>query len=189
MNSFSNFDSLFHFCKYFAKIIFREPGCFCSAKRIQSRAPSAHEQGTIIMAKDASLKDVSKTELAEAYARLKAKGKAQQMKTRKEGEELIRDGITVGSGALVGYLMGQREARANLTPGMTPEAQAEELAKTQQVGGVDMDLLIGGGAAVVGLMKLGGKMSDAVRAVGIGALAEYAGRMAYDKGIEAEKEE
>jgi len=139
------------------------------------------------MAKEAALKDVSKQELAEAYSKLKARTKTAQVQAKKEGEAIIRDALTVAAGGGLGYLMGQREARVD--PTLTGEAREEALATEQQVGGIDLDLLIGGACAAVGLMKLGGKMSDTVRAVGIGGLAEYAGRLGYEKGLESEKEE
>lgn len=132
------------------------------------------------MAKEASLADISKKELAEQYAGLKRRMDKSRKQARDEGEALIRDVITVGSGAGVGYLMGSRAASAGAG------ASEEELAEAQQIAGVDMDLVIGGGLAAVGLMKMGGKMSDTVRAAGIGALTSWASRLAHEKGLEAE---
>jgi len=131
------------------------------------------------MAKEASLADVSKKELAEQYAGLKRRMDKTRKQARDEGETLIRDVITVGSGAGVGYLMGSRAASV-------AGGSEEELAEAQQIAGVDMDLVIGGGLAAVGLMKLGGKMSDTVRAAGIGALTSWASRLGHEKGLEAE---
>jgi hypothetical protein len=135
------------------------------------------------MAKEASLADISKKELAEQYASLKRRIDKGRKQGREEGEALIRDVITVGAGAGVGYLMGSREA--NVGAG----ASEEDIAKAQQIGGVDMDLVIGGGLAVVGLMKMGGKMSDTVRAAGIGALTSWASRLATEKGLAAAEED
>lgn len=132
------------------------------------------------MAKEASLADISKKELAEQYASLKRRMDKSRKDARSEGETLIRDVITVGSGAGVGYLMGSRAASVGAG------ASEEELAEAQQIAGVDMDLVIGGGLAAVGLMKMGGKMSDTVRAAGIGALTSWASRLAHEKGLEAE---
>jgi len=133
------------------------------------------------MAKEASLADISKKELAEQYASLKRRMDKSRKQARDEGETLIRDVITVGSGAGVGYLMGSKAASVG-----GAAAGEEELAAAQQVAGVDLDLMIGGGLAAVGLMKLGGKMSDTVRAAGIGALTSWASRLAHEKGLEAE---
>lgn len=133
------------------------------------------------MAKEASLADISKKELAEQYASLKRRMDKSRKDARSEGETLIRDVITVGSGAGVGYLMGSRAASVG-----GAAASEEELAEAQQIAGVDMDLVIGGGLAAVGLMKMGGKMSDTVRAAGIGALTSWASRLAHEKGLEAE---
>lgn len=133
------------------------------------------------MAKEASLADISKKELAEQYASLKRRMDKSRKQARDEGEAIIRDVITVGSGAGAGWLMGSRAASAGAG------ASEEEIADAQQIGGVDMDLAIGGGLAAVGLMKMGGKMSDTVRAAGIGVLTSWASRLAHEKGLESEE--
>jgi len=51
-----------------------------------------------------------------------------------------------------------------------------------------MDLAVGGGLAAVGLAKLGGKMSETVRAAGIGALTAWASRTGHEKGMEGARE-
>lgn len=140
----------------------------------------------------AELKDVPKAELAEAYSKLKARGKSAQEASKKEGEALVRDAITIASGGALGYYMGMMEGEASTDKewGTADEDKKEELlAEYQQMAGIDLDLLVGGAAAVAGLMKLGGKMSDTVRAVGVGALAEWAGRTAYNSGMESATEE
>ena len=134
------------------------------------------------MAKEASLADISKKELAEQYASLKRRMDKSRKQARDEGEALIRDVITVGAGAGVGYLMGQKYAEAG-----GDAASEEEIAESQQIAGIDMDLAIGGGLAAVGLMKLGGKMSDTVRSAGIGALTSWASRVAHEKGVESKE--
>ena len=137
------------------------------------------------MAKEAALKDVSKAELAEAYSKLKTRTKSAQTSAKKEGEAIIRDAITVASSGGLGYMMGQRHAEGEeeaVKKNLSGEKAEEAIAEAGQVGGIDYDLLVGGAAAAVGLMKLGGKMSDTVRAVGIGGLASWASRMGYEKG-------
>lgn len=130
----------------------------------------------------------TRKELAEAYAKLQARTKNAQNVAKKQGEELIRDAITVASGGALGYYMGMMEAEAG-AEGMSDEDAEAAIAEQQQIAGIDIDLLVGGAAAAAGLMKLGGKMSDTIRAVGVGALAEWAGRTAYDSGLESAKEE
>jgi len=140
----------------------------------------------------AELKDVPKAELAEAYSKLKARTKNAQEASKKEGEALVRDAITVASGGALGYYMGMMEGEASTDKewGTADDTKKEEiLAEYQQMAGIDIDLLVGGAAAVAGLMKLGGKMSDTVRAVGVGALTEWAGRTFYNSGLESATEE
>ncbi len=143
------------------------------------------------MAKDASLKDTSKVELAEAYSKLKTRTKTAQQQAKAEGEALIEDALTVAAGGGLGYLMGQRHAEAEeaaLKEGKTGEELEEAIAEGGQVGGIDLDLLVGGAAATAGLLKLGGKMSNTVRKIGIGGLTAYAARIGMEKGKDSVKE-
>ncbi len=135
------------------------------------------------MAKDAALKDASKTELADAYSKLKSRTKSAQVQAKKEGEALIEDVLTVASGGLVGYMMGQRYAQAQ-----KDGEDAEGIAEAGQVGGFDLDLLVGGAATAAGMMKLGGKMSNTVRKIGIGGLTAYAVRRGTAMGAESVNE-
>lgn len=139
------------------------------------------------MAKEAALKDVSKQELAESYSKLKARTKNAQVQAKTEGEALVKDALTVASGGGLGYLMGQRRAEAADAAAKAGHAEGSEeyeqlVAEGGQVAGIDLDLLAGGAAAAAGLLKLGGKMSDTVRAIGIGGLTAYAARVGYEKG-------
>lgn len=130
----------------------------------------------------AEAKEVSKKELAEAYAKLKARTKNTQEAAKKQTEEFVRDAITVASGAGLGYYMGMMEAEAEST-------DEDAIAEQQQIAGIDIDLMVGGVAAIAGLTKMGGKMSDSIRAIGVGALTEWAGRTAYDSGLASKEEE
>lgn len=142
-------------------------------------------------AKDAALKDVSKQELAEAYSKLKSRTKTAQIQAKKEGEALVEDALTIAAGGGLGYLMGQRHAEAEeaaIKEGLSGEQLSEAIAEGGQVGGIDLDLLVGGAAAAAGLLKLGGKMSNTVRKIGIGGLTAYAARIGREKGIDSVKE-
>lgn len=141
--------------------------------------------------KDAALSDVSKQELAEAYSKLKSRTKSAQLQAKKETEALIEDALTVAAGGGLGYLMGQRHAEAEdaaIKEGLSGDELAEATAEGGQIAGIDMDLLVGGAATAVGLMKLGGKMSNTVRKIGIGGLTAYAARVGREKGIDSVKE-
>lgn len=144
------------------------------------------------MAKDAALKDASKQELAEAYSKLKARTKSAQIQAKAEGEALVEDVLTIAAGGGLGYLMGQRQAEgaeAARRENKSQEEIDEAAAEGGQIAGIDMDLLIGGAATAAGLFKLGGKMSNTVRKIGVGGLTAYAARIGRDKGEESVKEE
>lgn len=130
----------------------------------------------------ANLSQISKTELADAYSKLKNRVQKSQQAAKSESENMIRDAITVASGGALGYYMGMMENEAG------PGATEEQVAEKQQVAGVDIDLLVGGAAAAVGLTKMAGKMSDTIRAVGVGGLTAWASRVGHKKGLEAETE-
>jgi len=146
------------------------------------------------MAKEAALKDVSKQELAEAYSKLKSRTKNAQMQAKREGEALVEDVLTIAAAGGLGYIMGQRHAEAAeaaIKEGHAEgsEKYAEMVAEGGQVaGGIDLDLLVGGAATAAGMFKLGGKMSNTVRKIGIGGLSAYAARMGYDKGEDSVSE-
>lgn len=122
-----------------------------------------------------ALKDISKTELAEAYAKLKGRTARANEIAKREGEALIRDALTIGTAAGLGAYMGY--AARGLTGTAAKEAQ--------QIGGFDIDLIVGGAAAAVGMLKYGGKMSDTMRAVGVGGLCSWASRTAEGAMYEA----
>ena len=132
------------------------------------------------MAEKTKLSQVSKTELADAYGKLKAKGQKKAQVARAESEQMITDAITVASGGGLGYYMGMMEAEAG------PGATAEQVADKQQIAGVDIDLLVGGAAAAVAITGMGGKMGPTVRAVGVGGLTAWASRVGAEKGREAQ---
>jgi hypothetical protein len=140
------------------------------------------------MAKDAALKDVSKQEHAESYSKLKARTKNAQLQAKREGEALVEDVLTIAAAGGLGYLMGQRHAegaesaeKEGHAPGS--EKYNEMVDESGQIaGGIDLDLLVGGAATAAGMLKLGGKMSNTVRKIGIGGLSAYAARMGYEKG-------
>ena len=136
----------------------------------------------------AALKDISKTEIAEAYGKLKIRDKKRRQAAKAETEALIEDLVVVGSGIGMGWLMGMRVADADLNitaeqaaAGDTAESRIKE--KTQ-VAGIDLDLLVSLGAAGVGLTKYGGGMSGFARSVGIGGLTSWGSRKFFFKAIE-----
>lgn len=128
----------------------------------------------------AKLSEVSKKELADAYSKLKSSIKNKREKEKVKTEQLVSDVVTLASAGGLGYYMGMLESEAGVG------ASEEEIAEKQQIAGIDLDLAVGGGLAIVGLMDLAGGMSGTVRAAGIGGLAEWAARVGREKGLESE---
>jgi hypothetical protein len=146
-------------------------------QRQEANNPSLKENPKMA---DDKLSTVSKQQLAEAYAKLKSRTDKMRNMAKDEGEALVRDVITIGSGFGVGYYMGMQYGEA------TKEGETEEKIKEAgQIAGIDFDLMVGGGLAALGLMKMAGKQSDTIRAAGIGALSAWAGRTGQEKGLES----
>lgn len=128
----------------------------------------------------AKLSEVSKKELADAYSKLKGSIKRKRENEKAKTEQLVADVVTLASAGGLGYYMGRLESEAGVG------ASEEDIAEKQQLAGIDLDLAIGGGLAVVGLMDMAGGMSNTVRAAGIGGLSAWAARVGREKGLESE---
>jgi hypothetical protein len=118
------------------------------------------------MATPAKRPEASKAEILEAYTRLKTKIKKSNDLAKREGEAMMRDFITIGSGAGMGYYMAMLESKGQ---------------STQILDGIDTDMVISAGALAAGMFKWGGNMSDTLRAVGVGGLTQWAARLAASK--------
>lgn len=147
--------------------------------------------------KKANLSQISKTELAEQYSRLKLKDKKSKQEAKLAAEAFIADLITVGSGAGMGALMGNLVGNTDLSQAALAQAQQEDpeateadlIAANTQFFGIDYDLGISGLAAGLALSGYAGKMGGVVRAVGVGGLTGWAARKAFFAMVErAEKD-
>ena len=127
------------------------------------------------MAKEkTSLSQISKTELADAYSKLKSRTEKASRIAKEEGEKLTHDIITLAAAGGSAYGMGS----------LVGDLEGEEAKEASQIMGVDYDLLGGGVLLGAGLFKVAGKSSDMLRCAGVGVLFQYLGRMAYDMGRE-----
>jgi len=134
------------------------------------------------MAKEkTSLSQISKTELADAFAKLKARTDKASQIAKAEGEKLTHDIITLAAAGGAAYGMGSLVGDA--------EPGSDEAKEASQIMGVDYDLIGGGVLLGAGLFKVAGKSSDMLRCAGVGVLSQYLGRMAYDMGREGMGEE
>ena len=112
----------------------------------------------------------TKTEAVEMAARYKGRYTRAMAKAKVAGEQILQFGVAVGVAAGVGYWMG-RDAKKGVDP---------------QWAGLDKEVWIGGGLAVLGLTKLGGEsMSGFARAAGTGVLSAWGYNAARTRAIEA----
>jgi hypothetical protein len=114
---------------------------------------------------------LSRKELEEAYVRLRSKSKRANEIAKREGEGMMRNLVTVASAGGMGWYIGDAVKKGG--------------AEAAQVQGIDIDILVGGGALAAGMMKWGGKFSETLSAIGTGVLSGYAYRMAEEKGKQA----
>ena len=126
--------------------------------------------------------DISKKELMDAYSKLKTRTKRTNEIARKEGEAMMNNLITVGAGGLSGWYLGGEMKKAS--KGKTGAALAKAQKNAGKISGVDIDLIVGGGALAAGMMKWGGKFSPTMSAIGTGVLGGYAFRRGYAAGVE-----
>jgi len=119
---------------------------------------------------------LSRKELEDAYVRLKSKSKRANEIARAEGEGMMRNLVTIGSAGAMGWYLG----------GAGKGLKDDAFTASQQVSGIDIDLIVGGGALAAGLMKWGGKFSDTLSAIGSGALSGYAYKRGEKMGQEAD---
>lgn len=106
------------------------------------------------MAND-SLVGVSKGEAVKKAKSWRDRFMRVKSKIAESGQNILEFAVGIGAAAGVGYLLGKIE--------------------TKQLGGIDLELIIGGGLAIVGLFGLGGAtMSGAARAAGTTVLGAWA---------------
>ena len=120
---------------------------------------------------------LSRKELEEAYVRLKSKSKRANDVAKREGEGMMRNLVTVGSALGMGWYMGDAEKNRG----------TKTVEESQQISGIDADLIIGGGALAAGMMKWGGKFSETLSAIGTGVLSGYGYRRGHSMGVEPDK--
>lgn len=109
----------------------------------------------------------TRVEAQESAVRWKTRAQNVAKKAKEGAENVLSVGVAVGAAAGVGYWIGKNPA------------------ETQWMG-IDKEIWIGGGLAVVGILGLGGStMSGFARYAGTGVLAAWAYNKAYSKAIEA----
>lgn len=145
------------------------------------RQPKPKQERFKKMATPVKQGDISKKELMDAYGKLKTRTKRANEVAKKEGEAMMNNLITVASAGGMGWYLGDANKKA--VKGKTGEAAIKAAKKATQVSGVDIDLLVGGGALAAGMMKWGGKFSPTLSAVGTGVLGGYAFRRGLEAGM------
>jgi hypothetical protein len=148
-------------------------------QRPTKRKPRKQSQRNTKMAKELKSGAPSRKELMEQYVRLKGRIKKAQNESKEMMEQVTQDLITVGTGAALGAFAGNKIRNGDV-------ATEDEAYELMEGSNLDIDLVVGAVCAGAGMMKMGGKMSDTLRAVGIGGLTSYAARAARKAVAEME---
>lgn len=101
------------------------------------------------------------------YKELAEKAMNKARSVREQGEKVVEQATETAVTAGTAFALGVAQGK---TGGI-------------EIMGAPLDLLVGAGAHVAGFMKLGGKASHHLHAVGNGALALYAGTMGRAIGV------
>lgn len=137
------------------------------------------------MAVDRSdLMKLPKEDLADGFTRMANRAKKYKEKAAAAAADIMELALAGGAAFGVGYWIGNIKG--------THAADGTDPTDDLKLFGMDKDLVVGAGLAVVGLTGLGGKkMSGAAKAAGAGVLAYWAGsageRMAIERATEPEE--
>lgn len=140
-----------------------------------------------------NIEQATKKDLEDELTKIKLKEKKTKEATKQKTERLIESAATVGTAfGLSTYLGGLEKEVRKANPDfddLSDDDKNKKLAEKQTIAGLDIDLVVGLGGVAVGMTDMAGSSSDLINAIGIGALAAYAGRTQYAKAAHAKDEE
>lgn len=140
----------------------------------------------------AQMETASKQDLIEELAKWKTKQKKAADEGKAKNEKIVEIVATVGTATGVSMWLGGLAKTARKADGfdaLSLEEQNKKLAEAQGFGGFDFDAIIGVAGVAIGMTEMAGSSSALLGAIGTGALASYASRVAYQKSLEATDEE
>jgi hypothetical protein len=136
--------------------------------------------------------EASKQDLVDELAKIKTKQKRLADDSKAKTEKVVEVVATVGAATGISMWLGGLAKTARKADGfdaLSPEDQSKKLAEAQGFGGFDFDAIIGVAGVAIGMTDMAGSSSSLLGAIGTGALASYASRVAYQKAAEAVDEE
>lgn len=134
----------------------------------------------------------SKQDLVEELAKIKTKAKRQSEDNKAKTEKVVEVAATVAAATGVSMWLGGKAKEVRKSEGfdsLSADEQNKKLADAQGFGGFDFDAIIGVVGVGIGMTEMAGSSSSLLGAIGTGALASYASRVAYQKAMTAEDEE
>lgn len=140
-----------------------------------------------------NIEQATKKDLEDELTKIKLKEKKTKEATKQKTERLIESAATVGTAfGLSTYLGGLEKEVRKANPdfdSLSDDDKNKKLAEKQTIAGLDIDLVVGLGGVAVGMTDMAGSSSDLINAIGIGALAVYAGRTQYAKAAHAKDDD
>lgn len=140
----------------------------------------------------AQMETASKQDLVEELAKWKTKQKKAAEEGKAKNEKIVEIAATVGTATGISMWLGGKAKEVRKAEGfadLSLEDQNKKLAEAQGFGGFDFDAIIGVAGVAIGMTEMAGSSSALLGAIGTGALASYASRVAYQKAAEALDEE
>ncbi len=134
----------------------------------------------------------SKQDLVEELAKIKTKEKRLREDTKQKTEKVVEVAATVATATGISMWLGGKAKEVRKAEGfaeLSVEDQNKKLAEAQGFGGFDFDAILGVLGVGIGMTEMAGSSSSLLGAIGTGALASYASRIAYQKAAEAVDEE
>ncbi len=140
----------------------------------------------------ATLDQASKEDLRDELLRIKQREKKLKEENKERTQKTIGAAITIGTGAILGHVIGGRVHDEMAKPDFadaTDDEKTKRLDEAQNVFGViPLDAAVGLVGIALGLSDVGGEFSSFLLAAGTGGVTSYATRAAY-KAAETKKEE
>lgn len=137
--------------------------------------------------------EASKEDLKEELLRIKTKARKSAEENKAKSQKVVESAATVGVAYLISDHLGKKAKEVRkATPEfdtLSAEEQTKKLADAQGVMGLDIDLVIGVVGVGIGFTELAGEYSGIFNSGGLGALASFASRSAYQKALHAVDEE
>lgn len=136
------------------------------------------------------LQSASAPELRDELIKIKQREQKAKKEKQEASERVISDVIAVGGAGVLSWYLGGKEQDARKAEGfngLSEEDQTKKIHEAQSIAGFDIDLVVGIAGIGLAMTDMAGQYDDMLNALGVGGLAAYASRAAYQRGLKKEE--